>query len=49
MLTIIYAEALTRGMKGTPQGPGFDGCFAREQDGNGRKLGHPAAAAVIVQ
>ncbi len=48
MLTIIYPEAFTRGLNRTAQGPGFDGCFAREQDGNGRKLGHPAAAAVIV-
>jgi hypothetical protein len=36
MLTIIYPEAFTRGLNGTAQGPGFDGCFAREQDGNGR-------------
>ena len=48
MLTIIYAEALTRGMKGTPQGPGFEGCFAREQDRNMRKSAHPAPAGVII-
>ena len=48
MLTIIYPEAFTRGLNGTAQGPGFDGCFAREQDGNRRKFGDPAAAAVIV-
>jgi hypothetical protein len=38
MLTIIYAEAFTRGLNGTAQGSGFDGCFAREQDGNRRKF-----------
>ena len=48
MLTIIYPEALTRGLNGTAQGPGFEGCFAREQDGNMGKSAHPAAAAVIV-
>lgn len=38
MLTIIYPEAFTRGLKGAAQGPGFDGSFAREQDGNGRQF-----------
>ena len=35
MLTIIYPDAFTRGLKGAAHGSGFDGCFAREQDGNG--------------
>ena len=48
MLTIIYPEAFTRGLNGTAQGPGFDGCLARERDGNGQKFGHPAAFGVIV-
>jgi hypothetical protein len=48
MLTIIYAEAFTRGLKGTAQGPGFDGCFARERDGNMRKSARPATAIIIV-
>ena len=38
MLTIIYPEAFTRGLNGTAQGPGFEGCFVREQDGNGREF-----------
>ena len=48
MLTIIYPEAFTRGLKGTAQGPGFEGCFARERDGNMRKSVHPVATGVIV-
>lgn len=48
MLTIIYPEAFTQGLNGIAQRPGFDGCFAREQDGNGQKFGHPAASGVIV-
>jgi hypothetical protein len=48
MLTIIYAEAFTRGLKGTPQGPGFEGCFAREQDRNRRESVHPVATGIIV-
>ena len=48
MLTIIYAEALTRGLNGIAQGPGFEGCFAREHDRNMRKSVHPVATGVIV-
>ena len=48
MLTIIYPEAFTRGLNGTVQGPGFEGCFAREQDRNMRKSARPAPAGVIV-
>jgi hypothetical protein len=47
MLTIIYPEAFTRGLNGTAQGPGFDGCFAREQDRNGVKSVTTAAPAVM--
>jgi hypothetical protein len=47
MLTIIYPEAFTRGLNGTAQGPGFDGCFAREQDGNGRKFRSMGKIAAI--
>jgi hypothetical protein len=37
MLTIVYAEAFTRGLNGAAQGPGFEGCFVREQDKNARR------------
>ena len=47
MLTIIYPEAFTRGLNGTAQGPGFDGCFAREQDGNGAENDTAANPAVM--
>ena len=47
MLTIIYAAAFTRRLKGAAQWPGFEGCFAREQDRNGRELEVPATLAVI--
>ena len=48
MFTIIYAEALTRGLNGIAQGPGFEGCFTREQDRNTRKFVHPAPGGVII-
>jgi hypothetical protein len=47
MLTIIYAEAFTRGLNGTAQGPGFEGCFAREQEGNEPEVKRAVAPAVI--
>jgi hypothetical protein len=47
MLTIIYPEALTRGLNGTAQGSGFDGCFAREQDGNEAKSATTADRGVM--
>ena len=47
MLTIIYAAAFTRGLNGTAQGPGFDGCFAREQDRNAAENGYVTTPAVI--
>jgi hypothetical protein len=34
MLTSVYIRAFTLALKGTPQAPGFEGCFACEQDGN---------------
>jgi len=37
MLTSVYSGAFTHTLKGAGQGPGFEGCFAREQDGNRRK------------
>jgi hypothetical protein len=46
MLTIIYPEAFTRGLNGTAQGPGFEGCFAREQDGNEGQTALSAMPAV---
>ena len=48
MLTIIYPEAFTRGLNGTAQGAGFEGCFAREQDGNVAKDATAADASVMV-
>jgi hypothetical protein len=48
MLTIIYPEAFTRGLNGTAQGSGFEGCFASEQDRNMRKSAHSAPDGVIV-
>jgi hypothetical protein len=47
MLTIIYPEAFTRGLNSTAQGSGFDGCFAREQDGNEAKSATVADAVVM--
>ena len=34
MLTSVYNGAFTLGLKAHVQGSGFEGCFAREQDGN---------------
>ena len=48
MLTIIYPEALTRGLNRIAQGPGFEGCFARERDGNIWKSARLAPVSVIV-
>ena len=48
MLTIIYPEAFRRGLKGAAQGPGFDGCFAHEQDGNRGKIDRLRRAAVTL-
>jgi hypothetical protein len=47
MLTIIYAEAFTRRLNGTAQAPGFEGCFAREQDGNEPELRWADRSSVI--
>jgi hypothetical protein len=47
MLTIIYPDAFTRGLKGAAQGPGFDGCFAREQDKNMAEMRHTADLVVM--
>ena len=47
MLTSVYNGAFTRALKGTPQGPGFEGCFAREQDRNRRKSAAVDKSAVI--
>ena len=38
MLTSIYNDAFTRPVKAHAQRSGFEGCFAREQDGNRGKL-----------
>ena len=47
MLTSVYNGAFTRGLKGTAQAPGFEGCFAREQDGNSAKSAAMDKSAVI--
>jgi hypothetical protein len=48
MLTSVYNGAFTRRLKGSAQGPGFEGCFAREQDGNRRKSTAVDKSAVMV-
>ena len=47
MLTSVYNGALTRALRGTAQAPGFEGCFACEQDGNRRKSAAVDSGAVI--
>ncbi len=47
MLTSVYNGAFTRALKGTAQAPGFEGCFAREQDGNEHKSAAVDKSAII--
>ena len=47
MLTSVYNGAFTRGLRGAVQEPGFEGCFVREQDGNGANFGPVDKSTVI--
>ena len=47
MLTSVYNGAFTRALKGTAQGPGFEGCFACEQDENTAKSAAVEKSALI--
>jgi len=48
MLTSVYNGAFTQGLKGATQAPGFEGCFACEQDVNSGKSAAVDKSAVIV-
>jgi len=47
MLTSVYNGAFTRALNRAAQGSGFEGCFAREQDGNKPELSERLAPTVI--
>ena len=47
MLTSVYNSVFTRALKAHAQGSGFEGCFARERDGNRDKSASVDRCAVI--
>jgi hypothetical protein len=47
MLTSVYKGAFTRRLRRAVQGTGFEGCFAREQDGN-RGVRRPLKSPAVI-